>query len=112
MKKSLLTAQPYLVAGPHPHHNTPKAAHSKAMKYGATRFELSRTSFLKIAANGAGRILISTGPLLIVNQIEIIVFEHCACGLEFFARPTVARDDAQTHQPAHHLRREHSAPGL
>ena len=57
MKKSLLTAHPRPVAGPHPHHKTAFAPHSKAMKYGAMRFALSRTSFLKIAQNGAGRIL-------------------------------------------------------
>jgi len=45
MKKSLLTAKPRPVAGPQPHHNKPLPAHSKAMKYGAMRFELSRTSF-------------------------------------------------------------------
>jgi hypothetical protein len=49
--KSLFVAQPRPTAGPHPHHNTLFAAKSSISAYGATRFELSSTSFQNTDAN-------------------------------------------------------------
>ena len=51
MKNSLFVAQPRPTAGPHPHHSRALPQNSIAIAYGVTRFELSNTSALKIAAS-------------------------------------------------------------
>ena len=87
MKNSLFVAQPRPVAGPHPHHSSALPQNSIVIAYGATRFELSSTSALKIAAKGVlTGLLISTRSLPLVDQIKVIVFESRGCRSKLVAR--------------------------
>ena len=87
MKNSLFVAQPRPTAGPHPHHSRALPQNSIAIAYGVTRFELSNTSALKIAAKGVlTGFLISTRSFSSVDDVKVIVFEHWRCRTEFFAR--------------------------
>src|SRR5213593_1464095 len=101
MKKSALTAQLCPVAGPQPHQSKPLPAHRIAIAYGATRLELSSTSFQKIAPNEVRkRLFISTGSFPLVNQIKVIVFEGRGRRSKLFARSRSFRDHSQVRQSA------------